>query len=91
MSTQDVTESNCVDDVDFVPSTNIQEVQSLDNRSDGNESRGIKRKKTSPAWDHFTLQKIDGKIKAVCNHCGRKLVGESSNGTKHFFTWKDVQ
>ncbi|XP_062103613.1 zinc finger BED domain-containing protein RICESLEEPER 2-like [Humulus lupulus] len=83
MSTQDVTESNCVDDVDFVPSTNIQEVQSLDNRSDVNESRGIKRKKTSPAWDHFTLQKIDGKLKAVCNHCGRKLVGESSKGTKH--------
>ncbi|XP_062103824.1 zinc finger BED domain-containing protein RICESLEEPER 2-like [Humulus lupulus] len=83
MSTQDVIESNFVDDVDYVHSTHTQEAQSLGNTRDESESRSTKRKRTSPAWDHFTLQIIDGKLKAVCNHCGRKLGGESSNGTKH--------
>ncbi|KAM6556413.1 hypothetical protein CsatB_003432 [Cannabis sativa] len=40
------------------------------------------RKRTSRAWDHFTRQKIDGKIKAFCKYCERKLVGESSSGTR---------
>ncbi|XP_062075841.1 zinc finger BED domain-containing protein DAYSLEEPER-like [Humulus lupulus] len=85
MSTQDVIESNFVDDVDYVHSTHTQEAQSLGNTRDESESKSTKRKRTSPAWDHFTLQKIDGKLKVVCNHCGRKLGGESSNGTKHLF------
>ncbi|XP_062100240.1 zinc finger BED domain-containing protein RICESLEEPER 2-like [Humulus lupulus] len=83
MSTQDVTKSNFVDDVDYVHSTHTQEAQSLGNTRGENESRSTRIKITSPTLDHFTLQKIDGEMKAVCNHCGRKLVGESSNGTKH--------
>ncbi|XP_060967758.1 zinc finger BED domain-containing protein RICESLEEPER 2-like [Cannabis sativa] len=72
-------DSNFEDDVDFVPST-TNEVQSVSNTVDETQNQ---RERTSRAWDHFTRQKIDGKIKAVCKYCERKLVGESSSGTRH--------
>ncbi|XP_060965670.1 G-type lectin S-receptor-like serine/threonine-protein kinase At1g61430 [Cannabis sativa] len=72
-------DSNFEDDVDFVPST-TNEVQSVSNTVDETQNQ---RKRTSRAWDHFTREKIDGKIKAVCKYCERKLVGETSSGTRH--------
>jgi hypothetical protein len=53
--------SNSEDDVDFVPSTNVEEIQSVSNTLDENQNTG--RKRTSRAWDHFTRQEINGKIK----------------------------
>ncbi|KAM6551154.1 hypothetical protein CsatB_000962 [Cannabis sativa] len=76
--------SNSEDDVDFVPLTNVEEIQSVSNTLDEHQNTG--RKRTSRAWDHFTRQEIDGQIKAVCNHCGRKLVGGSTAGTTHLNT-----
>ena len=34
-------------------------------------------------WNHYKKQRIDGVDKAICNYCGKKLDGESKNGTKH--------
>ncbi|XP_060972560.1 zinc finger BED domain-containing protein RICESLEEPER 2-like [Cannabis sativa] len=51
-------DSNFEDDVDFVKST-TNEVQSVSNTVDETQNQ---RKRTSRAWDHFTRQKIDGKI-----------------------------
>ncbi|KAM6543287.1 hypothetical protein CsatB_007734 [Cannabis sativa] len=73
---------NFEDDVDFVPST-PNEVQSVSSTVDETQTTGTQRKRTSRAWDHFTQQNIDGKIKAVCKYCERKLVGERSKGTIH--------
>ena len=42
-----------------------------------------KRKLTSIVWNHYKKQRIDGVDKAICNYCGKKLGGESKNGTKH--------
>ncbi|KAM6560537.1 zinc finger BED domain-containing protein DAYSLEEPER-like [Cannabis sativa] len=72
-------DSNFEDDVDFVPS-NTNEVQSVSITVDETQNQ---RKRTSGAWDHFTRQKIDGKIKAVCKYCERKLVGDSWHLNSH--------
>ncbi len=51
---------------------------------ESDEQVGIgKRKLTSIVWNHFKKQRIDGVEKAICNYCGKKLGGESKNGTKH--------
>ena len=51
---------------------------------ESNDQVGVgKRKLTSIVWSHFKKQKIDGVQKAICNYCGKKLGGESKNGTKH--------
>ncbi|MCI31469.1 HAT family dimerization domain containing protein [Trifolium medium] len=39
------------------------------------ETDGPKRKLTSDVWLHFKRQKIDEKMKAICNYCGAKLTG----------------
>ncbi|XP_060962166.1 zinc finger BED domain-containing protein RICESLEEPER 2-like [Cannabis sativa] len=63
--------SNSEDDVDFVPSTNVEEIQSVSNTLDEHQNTG--RKRTSRAWDHFTRQEIDGKFKAD----GLSVIGDS--------------
>ena len=47
------------------------------------ETGGSKRKLTSEVWNHFKRQKIDGKMKAICNYCGAKLLGVPNQGTSH--------
>ncbi|GAU51856.1 hypothetical protein TSUD_416400 [Trifolium subterraneum] len=47
------------------------------------ETEGPKRKITSDVWLHFKRQKIDEKMKAICNYCGAKLVGNPKHGTSH--------
>ena len=44
-----------------------------------------KRKLTSIVWNHYKKQRIDEIDKAICNYCGKKLGGESKNGTKHLY------
>lgn len=44
---------------------------------------GNKKKRRSPAWDHFVEIYIGGKRKAECPDCKKVLGGESKNGTKH--------
>ncbi|KAH7688789.1 Tam3-transposase (Ac family) protein [Dioscorea alata] len=41
--------------------------------------RGLK----SLVWNHYKRQKIDDKWKVICNYCGKKLGGDTKNGTKH--------
>lgn len=41
------------------------------------------RRQTSVVWNHFKRQKINGEWKAVCNYCGRKLLGDPRQGTSH--------
>ncbi|CAK8530336.1 unnamed protein product [Lathyrus sativus] len=47
------------------------------------DTEGLKRKLTSEVWNHFKRQKIDGKLKAICNYCGAKLLGAPKQGTSH--------
>jgi len=39
------------------------------------EIEGRKRMLTSDVWNHFKRKMIDGKTKAICNYCGKKVVG----------------
>ncbi|RYR62718.1 hypothetical protein Ahy_A04g020447 [Arachis hypogaea] len=50
-----------------------QEVQNSPNK------KGL----TSEAWKHFRREKIDGKWKAICKYCERKIGGDTKQGTKH--------
>ncbi|WOL08977.1 hypothetical protein Cni_G17730 [Canna indica] len=48
-----------------------------------------KRRLTSDVWNHFKRQKIDGKLKAICNYCKKKLMGDPRQGTSHLrLHWK---
>ncbi|WOL13353.1 zinc finger BED domain-containing protein RICESLEEPER 3-like [Canna indica] len=47
------------------------------------EGDSSKRKLTSPVWNHFKRQQIDGKWKAICNYYNGKLLGELKQGTSH--------
>ncbi|RYR67834.1 hypothetical protein Ahy_A03g014278 [Arachis hypogaea] len=38
---------------------------------------------TSEAWKHFRRERIDGKWKAICKYCERKIGGDTKQGTKH--------
>ncbi|RYR27061.1 hypothetical protein Ahy_B02g061391 [Arachis hypogaea] len=38
---------------------------------------------TSEAWKHFRREQIDGKWKAICKYCERKIGGDTKQGTKH--------
>ncbi|RYQ87722.1 hypothetical protein Ahy_B09g095259 [Arachis hypogaea] len=42
-----------------------------------------KKELTSEAWKHFRREKIDGKWKAICKYCERKIGGDTKQGTKH--------
>lgn len=44
---------------------------------------GTKRRRTSPMWQHFHEKMIGGKVKAICNYCGARLLGEACMGTSH--------
>jgi len=53
------------------------------------EVEGGKRKLTSEVWKHFKRKKIEDKWKAICNYCGKKLLGDPSQGTSHLKAhWK---
>ena len=45
------------------------------------ETAVVSKKLKSVVWNHFTRQKINGQLKAVCNQCNGKLVSRS--GTNH--------
>jgi hypothetical protein len=50
-------------------------------------SRGSERKLTFEVWKDFTrMCDDDGVWKAKCNHCGKKLLATSKNGTNHLRT-----
>ena len=51
---------------------------------------GRKRKFTSSVWAHFTIEVINGKTKAICKYCFKKLGGELKNGTKHLHDHSNV-
>ncbi|RYR26569.1 uncharacterized protein LOC107627550 [Arachis ipaensis] len=38
---------------------------------------------TSEAWKHFRMEQINGKWKAICKYCKRKIGGDTKQGTKH--------
>ncbi|RYR37766.1 hypothetical protein Ahy_A09g042654 [Arachis hypogaea] len=38
---------------------------------------------TSEAWKHFRREQIDGKWKAICKYCERKIGGDTKQGIKH--------
>ncbi|KAE9590101.1 putative transcription factor/ chromatin remodeling BED-type(Zn) family [Lupinus albus] len=40
-------------------------------------------KQISSIWNHFERHQVDGKWKAACNYCGKQLLGDPSQGTKH--------
>ncbi|RYR45974.1 hypothetical protein Ahy_A07g031743 [Arachis hypogaea] len=42
-----------------------------------------KKELTFEAWKHFRREKIDGKWKAICKYCERKIGGDTKQGTKH--------
>ncbi|TVU23025.1 hypothetical protein EJB05_32754, partial [Eragrostis curvula] len=44
---------------------------------------GSKRKLTSDVWLEFNQVTVDGKLKAECIHCKRKLAGDGRSGTNH--------
>jgi len=39
------------------------------------EIEGHKTKLTFDVWNHFKRKMIDGKMKAICNYCGKKVMG----------------
>ncbi|XP_047314009.1 zinc finger BED domain-containing protein RICESLEEPER 3-like [Impatiens glandulifera] len=46
---------------------------------------GKKRKLFSNVWNDFQKENINGKVKAICNHCKKQLIGDSKNDTKHLW------
>lgn len=54
-----------------------------DNTTTTDGISGRKRKLKSVVWEHFKLQEINNEVKAVCNYCATKLVGQSKHGTNH--------
>jgi hypothetical protein len=83
LTLSNVNESNAV--ASTVPNVEINstpnEIESPDPCEIDTESP--KRKLTSDVWLHFKRQKIDGKLKAVCDYCSKKLVGDPRQGTSH--------
>ena len=50
---------------------------------ESNEGNTSNSNLKSIVWEHFTKEKINNKWKATCNHCKKKLNGDSKNGTNH--------
>ena len=48
-----------------------------------NEETSRQKETTSNVWEHFTREKVYGKFKAQCHHCGKLYLGDSSEGTTH--------
>jgi hypothetical protein len=74
-----VLEEDTASNEDTTPIENLQKVEDI--------QQGVsKRKKTSAVWNHFKLEKVEGKMKAQCNYCKKHLLGESKQGTNHLRT-----
>ncbi|KAM0923387.1 hypothetical protein ACQ4PT_005571 [Festuca glaucescens] len=50
---------------------------------DAHKVAGVRRKLKSAVWDEFERVLIDGEMKAKCQWCHSKLVGETKDGTSH--------
>ncbi|XP_020959234.1 zinc finger BED domain-containing protein DAYSLEEPER-like [Arachis ipaensis] len=49
-----------------------------------NSTSGVrKRKLTSEVWNHFKIVEIKEKLKAECNYCKAKLLGDPKQDTSH--------
>ncbi|KAM0841860.1 hypothetical protein ACQ4PT_058742 [Festuca glaucescens] len=68
-------------------STDLEEVPSQTPREtepqDAHKVAGVRRKLKSPVWDEFERVLVGGKMKAECQWCHNKLVGETKDGTSH--------
>ncbi|XP_072078898.1 zinc finger BED domain-containing protein RICESLEEPER 2-like [Arachis hypogaea] len=54
------------------------------NEGTTNSTSGVrKRKLTSEVWNHFKIVEFKGKLKAECNYCKSKLLGDPKQGTSH--------
>ena len=49
----------------------------------GSDRVGGKRKLTSPVWDEFTKEFLQGRWQAQCMYCKKWLSASSTGGTKH--------
>jgi len=67
-------QSNPVEEAENSP--NIEEVEDVERSLN---KRGL----TSTAWTHFKRKKIEGKWKAICKYCEKKLGGDTRSSTKH--------
>ncbi|KAF1895890.1 hypothetical protein Lal_00033953 [Lupinus albus] len=77
-NTSNVGESNSVPmNVDAPP---IEDETHFSSLTDVEEARP---KQISSIWNHFERHRVDGKWKAACNYCGKQLLGDPSQGTKH--------
>ncbi|RYR48598.1 hypothetical protein Ahy_A07g034635 [Arachis hypogaea] len=70
--------------------TNIQTTQepptdtATTNEGTTNSTSGVrKRKLTSEVWNHFKIVEIKEKLKAECNYCKSKLLGDPKQNTSH--------
>lgn len=50
---------------------------------DSQTTTSHRSRQKSFVWNHFTKVKVDGKDKAQCNYCSKKLNGSSNDGTSH--------
>jgi hypothetical protein len=50
----------------------------------------VRRKLKSPVWDEFERVLVGGKMKAECQWCHNKLVGETRDGTSHLRAFGDM-
>lgn len=73
-------------DHNAAPKSNIESTGPISTPSDTEPNKEIhkrKRKFTSDVWYEFERKKIDGLLKAICMHCKKQLVGDSTSGTSH--------
>ncbi|KAM0870527.1 hypothetical protein ACQ4PT_039950 [Festuca glaucescens] len=66
-------------DFEEVPSQTPRETEP----QEAHKVAGVRRKLKSAVWDEFERVLIDGKMKAGCQWCHNKLVGETKDGTSH--------
>ncbi|OIW02282.1 hypothetical protein TanjilG_11176 [Lupinus angustifolius] len=76
-NTYNVSESNSVSMNVDVPPT--QDETHCSSPIDVEEARPTQ---LSSIWNHF-VRRVDGKWKAACNYCGKRLLGDPSQGTNH--------
>jgi hypothetical protein len=57
-----------------------------DRKEEAPAAPGKRRKLYSKVWNDFVQMCVDGKWKAKCNYCGKKLSAVSRNGTTHLKT-----
>ncbi|XP_019427131.1 PREDICTED: uncharacterized protein LOC109335454 [Lupinus angustifolius] len=61
----------------------VPSIQDETHCSSPNDVEEVQPQQRSSVWNHFKRHREDGKWKAAYNYCGKRLLGDLSQGTKH--------